>query len=189
LTSLTVLRGLAARSSVMSMSYSYSIASISFAKSAWATCNSGSGTVGVAFALPQPAAEDTDAIRRTRTTRVAGGQQWTRCTSESCPLCNFTNSPTIFFTTSILPKAALHAYFRNSSAIRFEAKNHDGPVRTIHIPVRTVTKREQWQDPDTSSSVSSCLRAVIYAMSGGRPSVCASGGALAFYTFVQRTRG
>jgi hypothetical protein len=64
-------------------------------------------------------------------------------------------TPTILFTTSILPKAALHAYFRNSSAIRFEAKNHDGPVRAIHIPVRAVTKREQWQDPDTSSSVSS----------------------------------
>jgi hypothetical protein len=31
-------------------------------------------------------------------------------------------------------------------------------------------------------------RAVIYAMSGRRPSVCASGGALAFYTFVQRSR-
>ena len=156
----------------MSMSYSYSIVSISFAKSAWAikrcthsltmghplytlaTCTSGSGTVGAAFVLPQPAAEDTDAIRRARTTRVAGGQRWSRFTSKSCPLCNFPNSPTILFTTSILPKAALHAYYRNSSAIRVEAKHHDGPVRAIHIPVRAVTKHEQWQDPDTSSSVS-----------------------------------
>jgi hypothetical protein len=43
-------------------------------------------------------------------------------TSESCSLCNFNISTSILFTTSILPEAALHAYFRNSSAIQLRLK-------------------------------------------------------------------
>jgi len=62
---------------------------------------------------------------------------------------NFTNSVRISFTTSILPKAALHPSSRNSSAMQLTAANHGGPALAIDIPVSGVTTQGQWHEHDT----------------------------------------
>jgi hypothetical protein len=95
----------------------------------------------------------------------------------------------ILFTTSILPEAALHAYFRNSSAIHIEAENHASPAPVIHISGRAVTNREQWHDPDTSGSVSSQMRGVYLSNEWRKLSVCASGSGLTLYKSPQRSHG
>ena len=56
-------------------------------------------------------AKDTLATSRPRTARVANEQRCRRCPSENRPPCDFVNSLTILFTTSILPKVALHLSF------------------------------------------------------------------------------
>ena len=48
----------------------------------------------------------------------------------------------------------LHTDYRNSSANQLRLKIAISPAPTLHVQVQAVTKREQWQDPDTSSSVS-----------------------------------
>jgi hypothetical protein len=46
--------------------------------------------------------------------------------------------------------SALSQFFCHS----IEAENRDSRASALHVQVLAVTKREQWQNPDTSSSVS-----------------------------------
>jgi hypothetical protein len=65
---------------------------------------------------------------------------------------NSTNSPTILFhhVDPQLRCSLTSQFFCHS----IKARNRGSPASALHFQILAVTKREQWQDPDTSNSVS-----------------------------------
>lgn len=66
-----------------------------------------------------------------------------------------------------------------------EASNSVVPAQVVHTPVLTVTKREQWQDPDTEGFLSVEERLRLRGAEEHRVFV-PRGSALAFYTFANQ---